>query len=109
MNSPQKRLRARWAPRLGIAALLAGTIGCAGGQDVTPEAVAQAKRLWTQADLRDYDLDWTVRGPNNAHYFVTVRDGQVRKIESIGPSGKNELRSPQPRYFSVDGLFLTIK
>jgi hypothetical protein len=90
-------------------ALLAGTIGCSGGQEVTPEAVDQAKRFWTQANIKDYDLDYTVRGRIPAHYLVTVRDGEVRKIESVGPDGRHELPSPQPRYFGVEGQFLTIK
>ena len=89
--------------------MLVITAGCAGGQAVTPEAVAQAKRLWTQANIRDYDLDWSVRGPNNAHYAVTVRGGEVRKIESIQrDGGKVELHPGDPYFFGVDGLFHTI-
>ena len=83
--------------------------GCAGGQEVTPDLVTQAKRLWAQAKIGDYDLDWNVRGPNNARYFVTVRGGEVRKIESISrDGGKVELHPGDPRFFSVDGLFHTI-
>jgi hypothetical protein len=110
MRSPPKRLGARSFPRLGFAALLLFTLGCAGGQAVTPEAVEQARRLWMQAQIRDYDLDWTVRGPNNAHYFVTVRDGQVRRVEAVDRhGGKNELHPAETRFYGVDGLFLTIK
>src|SRR3954466_1196379 len=107
MSFPRQPFRARCAARLGIPALLVFTIGCAGGQDVTPEAVEPARRLWTQANIRDYDLDWSVRGPNNAHYFVTVRGGQVRKVEAVDRNGgKNELHPAETRFYSVDGLFL---
>ncbi len=87
--------------------LIAG--GFAGGQNVTPESVAEAKRVWTQAGIRDYDLDWSVRGPNNAHYSVTVRGGEVRKLESVQRDGRKvELHSADAQTFGVDGLFRTI-
>jgi hypothetical protein len=109
MNSPPQQFRDRWLARLGIPAMLSVAIGCAGGESVTPEALNQAKRVWAQANIQDYDLDWSVKGPNNAHYFVTVRGGVVSKIESVQRDGsKLELHSEQPRFFSVDGLFLTI-
>lgn len=89
--------------------MLVISVGCAGGQEVTPEALAQAKRLWTQANIRDYDLDWNVRGRNNAQYTITVRDGEVRRIEAIQRDGsKVELRSGDARAFGVDGIFRTI-
>jgi hypothetical protein len=109
VTSSPHRLRAQWLARLGIPALLVAATGCAGGVYGTPEALEQAKRLWTQAQIRDYDLDWTVKGPNNAHYFVTVRGGEVRRVESVQRDGsKLELHPGEPRFFSVDGLFLTI-
>jgi hypothetical protein len=85
------------------------TVGCDRGQAVTPEALAEAKRLWTQAGIRDYELDWSTTGPNNAHYIVTVRAAEVRKIDAIQPDGRRiELHPGSPRFFGVDGLFLTI-
>ncbi len=85
------------------------SVGCAADQPVTPDAVAEAKRLWTQANIRDYVLDWNVRGPNNAHYSVTVRGGEVRKIESIlRDGGRVELHPGDPQFYGVDGLFHTI-
>ena len=108
MNSSLQR-RPRWHARLGIPAMLIMTAGCAGGEDVTPEAIAQSRRLWTQAHIQDYDLDWSIRGPNNAHYFVTVRGDEVRKIEMFQPDGSQvELHSAKPQSFSVDGLLRTI-
>jgi hypothetical protein len=93
----------------GILAILGSSLGCAGGQEVNPKAIDAARRLWTQAGIRDYNLEWSVTGPNNAHYFVSVHGGEVRKIESIQPDGVGVVvRSEEPRYFGVDGLFLTI-
>jgi hypothetical protein len=94
---------------LGILAVVSGGSGCAGGQAVTPEAIAQAKQLWTTAGIRDYDLEWTVTGAQSNHYYVTVHGGEVRKVESIRPDGQRiPLTSHDTRYFSVDGLFLTM-
>jgi hypothetical protein len=83
--------------------------GCGRGQDVTPEAIDQAKQRWTTAGIRDYDLEWTVAGAQSNHYYVTVRGGEVRKVESILADGRRiVLKSFDTRYFSVDGLFLTM-
>jgi hypothetical protein len=108
MNAALQR-RPRWLARLGMPAILIVTVGCASGEDVRPEAVARARRLWTQANIHDYDLEWTVRGRNNAHYLVSVRDGEVRKLEMFQPDGSRvKLDSHQPQTFGVDGLFRTI-
>ena len=83
--------------------------GCSGGQTVTPEALAAARQTWTAAGMHDYDLEWTASGPSSGHYFVTVRGGEVRKVESVAPDGrKYELHPAEPRFFGVDGLFTTI-
>jgi len=93
----------------GILAILGSTLGCTGGQEVNPGAVDAARRLWTQAGIRDYQLEWSVTGSNNAHYVVSVQDGEVRKVESIRPDGaRGVLHPPEPRFYGVDGLFLTI-
>jgi hypothetical protein len=83
--------------------------GCGGGQEVTPEAIDQAKQLWTKAGIHDYDLEWTVAGAQTYHYYVSVRGGEVRTVESILADGRRiVLKSFDARYFSVDGLFLTM-
>ncbi len=88
---------------------LGTTVGCDGGQAATPEAIDHAKHLWSSAGIRDYELDWSVTGPNNAHYIVSVQGGEVRRIEAIEPDGRRiELHSGAPRSFGVDGLFVTI-
>jgi len=109
MESSPQRPPAWWFAMPAILAILGSTLGCAGGQEVNPQAVDAARRLWTQAGIRDYQLEWSVTGPNNAHYFVSVRDGEVRKIESVQPDGSRfELHPGEPRFFGVQGLFLTI-
>ncbi len=82
---------------------------CSGGQSVTPEALAAAKEAWAKANLRDYDLEWTASGKMNVHYYVTVRAGEVRQIESMAPDGRRfDVHPADPRFYGVDGLFLTI-
>jgi hypothetical protein len=110
MNSPPKRPTARRFILLGSLAILGSTLGCGGGQDVTPVTIEQAKRLWKEAGIRDYELELNWRtGPETSHYIVSVKEGEVRQIESVLPDGRRiELHPGAPRYFSVDGLFLTI-
>jgi hypothetical protein len=89
--------------------MISALAGCSGGESVTPEAIAAARRAWNDAGIRDYDLEWTSSGVNQAHYFVTVRGGVVRKVESVAPDGRKfELHPGEPRFYGVDGLFLTM-
>jgi hypothetical protein len=82
---------------------------CSAGQPVTPEALAEARHVWDKAGIHDYDLEWMASGKMTAHYYVTVRGGKVRKIESIVPDGRRfEVHPAEPRFYSVDGLFTTI-
>ncbi len=93
---------------IGILAVYAASAGCSGGQNVTAENLEAARRLWTEAGIRDYDLEYT-SGPNNDHYLTTVHDGEVKKVEGIQPGSRRiELHPGDPRFYSVDGLFLTI-
>jgi Family of unknown function (DUF6174) len=83
--------------------------GCAGGEVVTTQSIAEARQRWERAEIRDYDLEWTSTGLSRAHYVVTVRGGQVRAIESILPDGKSIAVHPaEPRFYGVEGLFLVI-
>jgi hypothetical protein len=108
----KRSLYAPWfrsVPVLGILTIIGSIGGCAGGQQATSEAVEQAKQLWTNSGIRDYELEWTVAGGQSNHYFVTVRDGDVQKVEVLLPDGTRTTRKiPDTRYYSVDGLFLTI-
>ncbi|WP_074308354.1 hypothetical protein [Singulisphaera sp. GP187] len=83
--------------------------GCGGGEPVTKQSIAQARKVWARARIDDYDLDWTSSGTNNAYYHVIVRDGRVRRLEQVLPDGRTvELHPGKPEYFGVDGLFLTM-
>ena len=82
---------------------------CSAGQPVTPEALAAARKVWEKAGIDDYDLEWMASGKMTAHYYVTVRGGKVRKIESIVPDGRRfEVHPAEPRFYGVEGLFTTI-
>ena len=92
-----------------VVVMVTAFAGCSGGEPVTPEAIAAARKAWNDAGIRDYDLEWTSSGTNRAHYFVTVRGGVVRKLESVAPDGRKfELHPGEPRFYGVDGLFLTM-
>jgi hypothetical protein len=109
MKTTSSLRRRRELGTLIILAWLGTMAGCDGGQAVTPEAIDQAKRLWSLAGIRDYELDWSVTGPNSAHYVVAVQAGEVRKIDALEPDGRRvELHPGSPRFFGVDGLFVTI-
>lgn len=96
--------------RLLGALLLAAAAGqgC-GGEQATPQAVTAARKVWDRAAIRDYNLEWTSRGPRNVHYRVFVRAGAVRAIYSVLNDGREvEMKPAEPRFYGVDGLFTTI-
>src|SRR5262249_27111599 len=91
--------------RLLVLALLPACLpstGCSGGQDVTADGIKAARELWFKAGIRDYQLEYTT-APANGHFLVTVRDGEVKRVESIQPGGDRvDLHPGAPRYYSVD-------
>jgi Family of unknown function (DUF6174) len=99
------------SPRIvyfGVLVACTTAAGCSGGERVTAENIEAARQLWAKAAIRDYDLEYTT-APANGHYLVTVRNGEVKKVEGIQPGGeRNELHPGAPRYYSVDGIFTTI-
>ena len=101
--------RASRAVRLALVPLLLGMAGCAGGQDVTPRSIREARRLWDRAGIRDYDLEWTSTGLRSSHYRVSVRNGRVESVESIYQGKTYPVRTAEPKYYGIDGLFLTIE
>jgi hypothetical protein len=102
-------MRGKSVSRLVLMGLLLAIVGCAGGEPVTDASLASARRLWDRAGVRDYDLEWTSRGQSQAHYRVQVRGGQVRSVEMLQPNGQVTQAHPgNPRFYGVEGLFLTI-
>ncbi len=97
-------------PILTIVVLISALPGCGGGVDATPDAIKVAEAKWNAAGIRDYNIEWTNSGQGNGHYRVFVRDGEVKAIYSLLPGGREVVAKPgQPRFYSVNGLFLTIK
>ena len=97
------------AVRLALLLVLPMLAGCAGGQDVTPRAIREARRLWDRAGIRDYDLEWTSTGLRNSHYRVKVRNARVESIESVYQGKTYPVRPGKPQYYGIDGLFQTIE
>ena len=97
------------AVRLALLLVLPMLAGCAGGQDVTPRSIRDARRLWDRAGIRDYDLEWTSTGLRSSHYRVSVRNARVESIESIYQGKAYPVRPARPEYYGIDGLFLTIE
>lgn len=108
---PRIRRPAMWLILVAMTGLAAVCLfaRCSGGQSVTPEALDAARKVWAEAGIHDYDLEWTASGRVSAHYYVTVRQREVREVESIASDGRrSRLRPPEPRFYGVDGLFTTI-
>ncbi|HEV3165311.1 MAG TPA: DUF6174 domain-containing protein [Isosphaeraceae bacterium] len=96
--------------RLALVAILLTAAGCAGGQNVTPEAIAQAKSTWQQAHILNYNIEWTSSGQMRGHYRVSVRGGKVTHVMSVLPDGREiEMRPGRPSSYGVDGLFQVIE
>lgn len=96
--------------RAAMAACLMALSGCGGGRDVTLQNLHAARQTWERAHLRDYDLEWTTAGAQNAHYRVFVRGGRVRDVRMVLPDGREiEAHPAQPESFGVDGLFQVLE
>src|SRR5690242_13396152 len=97
------------ARRSAVLALALSVAGCGGGEDVTEQSLRAARQRWERARVRDYDLEWTNTGPGNPRYRVAVRGGTVRTVLAVQPDGTTRpTGTHEPRYFGVEGLFLTI-
>ncbi len=106
--SPARRL-------LVLAPIALALAGCAGGEDVSTRSIANARRTWEAARVRNYDLEWTSSGARDGHYLVTVRGGQVLSIKSIvrdrrtGEAREVEARPGDKSYYGVEGLFKVLE
>ncbi len=80
--------------------------GCGTGQEVTPEAIGEARARWEKVGLEDYDLEWLSSGMRTAHYRVAVRGGKVVQVVALLPDGRQIKQKPADmRPYGVDGLF----
>lgn len=98
--------------RVVFAAIISslGMAGCGGGENLTREAIQSARSVWKRAGIRDYDLVWSCSGIRNARYRVTVRGGEVKRIDGIAPDGSaREMRPGDRSAYGVDGLFLMLE
>jgi hypothetical protein len=83
--------------------------GCSRGDPVTLETLDAARQTWERNGPSDYELEWQASGISSAHYYVTVRGGRVKRVDSVAPDGRRfELHPAEPRFYGVDGLFTTI-
>src|SRR5262245_4057028 len=72
---------------------------------VTREALAQARALWEQAGIINYDLDLETWGVQSGRYHVQVRDGRLVQITRNGTAAD----PAEGDYWTVDGLFRVIE
>lgn len=83
--------------------------GCSRGEEVTKQSLLAARERWDKTGIRDYILEWTNSGPGNPRYHVEVQDGTVRSVRFMLPDGTmRDSNTHEPRYFGIEGLFLTI-
>jgi hypothetical protein len=105
----------RHARRVIALALLASVAGgCSNAVDVRPRTLRKARQTWEQANIKNYELEWTSTGPQTgrrgAHYRVKVRDGNVQSVEAIQPDGIFvPVNTKKPEYFGIEGLFRTME
>ena len=98
----------RWAS-IVAALTLVFLAGCGGGENVTEQSLRDARQRWERSGIRDYTLEWTNSGPGRPKYHVEVREGAVRSVQFMLPDGTlRETNTHEPKYFGVEGLFLTI-
>ena len=69
---------------------------CSGGQSVTPEALAAARKVWAEAGIRDYDLEWSASGITSAR-LLRDRAGARGTQGGVDRIGWTEKRGANPR------------
>ena len=73
-------------------------------QQLTPEQLAAARKLWKEKGPRNYTMTYTTRvneDTNLSHYWVKVRGGKVVASKYNGNPESSELL----HYRGMDGLF----
>src|SRR5437016_1823782 len=104
--------RAMSHPRsIVVSSLLLILAGCGSGDEVTTRSLANAKRTWDAAKIRDYNLEWMSTGAREGHYVVFVRGGKVQEIRGFvddprqGKLREIPVKPGDPSYYGVEGLF----
>ena len=83
--------------------------GCSGGENVTAASLRAAREAWARKNIRDYEIEWAGSGLSRSRYVVSVRDGEVRSVESVAPDGRHyPVKPAEPKFYGVEGLFLVI-
>jgi hypothetical protein len=78
-------------------------------QQLTPEQLEAARRLWEKTDLRDYDMEYTrkIGADQQVDQFeVRVRHG---KVASVVMNRREQLPARLYRYHDMNGLFDAIE
>lgn len=91
---------------------LSGFTGCGeGGEPLDAARLDAAESLWNKSGPADYNLQWqSISARNQAVYQVYVRQGEVRSVRLVRPDGKAiALKPAEPGFYSVPGLFRTIR
>jgi hypothetical protein len=96
-------MRSRW-----LLAALALVIAC----DSTVESQLESQ-LWKELDIQNYQFQYTVScfcgftGPNPA--LITVRAGQVTKVEAVDSAAAGPVPGPPRTWPTVDSLFAVVE
>jgi Family of unknown function (DUF6174) len=80
-------------------------------QQLTPEQLEKARKLWQEKGPKDYELRYTTHtgvgtGEQETHYVVVVRGGKVR---SVTVNNTIHLKKEQFHRYGMDGLFNNIE
>ncbi len=72
---------------------------------LTTAALISAKSLWAQAGLRDYSMNITVGGRENARHQIVVANGKVSQMQT------DSIEAPKRvwDFWTVDGLFTVLE
>lgn len=98
--------------RIAVILLTVLSAGCGdSGEPLDAARLQRDEALWNSRGPADYDLQWrSTSTRNNAVYRVYVRGGQVRSVRLVRPDGKAiALKPAEPGFYSVPGLFRTIR
>jgi hypothetical protein len=82
-------------------------------QQLTPEQLAAARKLWGEKRPRDYVLSYVQKEETSKWFIVTVRAGKVASVVMEQQVGDQKVAQPleqrQYQYYDMDGLFDSIE